>query len=266
MRRSKSDYVIQTVANALRLLEEFREGEPQLGVTELARRLSLHKNNVFRMLATLEQQGYVEQCAQTEEYRLGRACLALGHAFASTRSLSRFARPLLAKLARECGESAHLGVLSGSEVVHLDGEQPQQLVLTTLRTGSRLSAHCTALGKTLLAGEGTSSLEQLDRGWERERVRAGKLEAKTPATITDREKLLEHLRGVASQGYALDLEECERGLCCVAAPVHAANGSVVAALSISLPVFRADESRLHDVCVPLVTAAAGELSRRLGAA
>ena len=264
MRRSKSDYVIQTVANALRLLEEFREGEPQLGVTELARRLSLHKNNVFRMLATLEQQGYVEQCAETEEYRLGRACLGLGHAFTATRSLSRFARPVLAQLARACGESAHLGVLSGVEVVHLDGEQPLQLVSTMLRTGGRLASHCTALGKVLLAGEGRPSLEQLDKSWER--ARGAKLEARTAATITDREKLLEHLRGVASQGYAIDQEECERGLCCVAAPVHGTAGAVVAALSVSLPVFRADESRLHDVCVPLVTRAAGELSRRLGAA
>ena len=76
MRRSKSDYVIQTVLNALHLLEEFQEDE-SLGVTELSERLELHKNKVFRLLATFEQSGYVEQC-DAERYRLGTACPGLG--------------------------------------------------------------------------------------------------------------------------------------------------------------------------------------------
>jgi DNA-binding IclR family transcriptional regulator len=260
MRRSKSSYVIQTVANAFRLLEEFGGVDAELGVTELSNRLNLHKNNVFRLLATLEQQGYVEQCAQTERYRLGRGCLALGQAFADTRSLVRFARPLLAKLAEETRESAHLGVLSGYEVVHLDGERPEQLVGTSLRTGQRLAAHCTALGKALLAGKSAQALAQLDK----ERVRAGKLVAHTPATITDRDKFFEHLRTVASQGWALDLEECATGLCCVAAPVYDASGAVIAALSVSAPVFRVSETRIHDEVMPRVIAAANELSLRLG--
>ena len=260
MRRSKSDYVIQTVANAFRLLEEFGGASAELGVTELSHRLDLHKNNVFRLLATLEQQGYVEQRAETEQYRLGHSCLALGQAFASTRSLVRFARPLLAELAQATNESAHLGVLAGFEVVHLDGEQPEQLVATTLRTGQRLAAHCTALGKVLLAGKSALGLAQLDS----ERVRAGKLSAQTPATITDRDKFFEHLRTVASQGWATDLEECAAGLCCFAAPVHDASGAVVAALSVSAPVFRVSETRIHSDVMPRVLAAASELSQRMG--
>jgi IclR family KDG regulon transcriptional repressor len=260
MRRSKSSYVIQAVANGLRLLEEFGAASPELGVTELANRVGLHKNNVFRLLATLEQQGYVEQCAQTERYRLGRASLTLGQAFLETRSLSRFARPLLAKLAVDTRESAHLGVLSGYEVVHLDGEQPEQLVATRLRTGRKLAAHCTALGKVLLAGKSSTALAQLDK----DRVRAGKLVAYTPATIVDRDKFFEHLRTVASQGWALDLEECAAGLCCVAAPVHDASGAVIAALSVSAPIFRVNEARIHDEVMPCVIAAASELSHRMG--
>jgi DNA-binding IclR family transcriptional regulator len=260
MRRSKSSYVIQAVANGLRLLEEFGGPDAELGVTELSNRVGLHKNNVFRLLATLEQQGYVEQCPQTERYRLGRACLTLGQAFLETRSLSRFARPLLARLAEETRESAHLGVLAGYEVVHLDGEQPDQLVATKLRTGQRLAAHCTALGKVLLAGKSASALAQLDK----DRVRAGKLVPYTPATIVDRDKFFEHLRTVSSQGWAVDLEECAPGLCCVAAPVHDASGAVIAALSVSAPVFRVSEARIHDEVMPRVIAAAHELSRRMG--
>jgi DNA-binding IclR family transcriptional regulator len=260
MRRSKSSYVIQAVANGLRLLEEFGGADAELGVTELSNRIGLHKNNIFRLLATLEQQGYVEQCSETERYRLGPACLALGRAFGETRSLARFARPLLARVAEESQESAHLGVLSGHEVVHLDGEQPTQLVATTLRTGQRLAAHCTALGKVLLAGKSSAALAQLDK----ERVRTGKLVAHTPATIVDRDKFFEHLRTVASQGWALDLEECAPGLCCVAAPVHDAGGGVIAALSVSAPAFRMSEARIHEDVMPRVIAAANELSRRMG--
>ncbi|HEU4429900.1 MAG TPA: IclR family transcriptional regulator C-terminal domain-containing protein, partial [Myxococcota bacterium] len=112
----------------------------------------------------------------------------------------------------------------------------------------------------LLAGKSPVALAQLDK----DRVRAGKLIAHTPATIVDRDKFFEQLRTVASQGWALDLEECARGLCCVAAPVHDAAGRVIAALSVSAPVFRVSESRIHDEVAPRVIGAAGELSLRMG--
>jgi DNA-binding IclR family transcriptional regulator len=260
MRRPKSSYVIQAVANGLKILEEFGGADGELGVTELSNRVGLHKNSVFRLLATLEQGGYVEQCLQTERYRLGRACLALGQAFSETRSLVRFARPLLSRLSVELKETAHLGVLSGHEVVHLAAKPAPQLVASALRTGQRLPAHCTALGKVLLAGKSAAALAQLDK----ERVRAGKLVAHTAATIVDRDKFFEHLRTVASQGHALDLEECAPGLCCVAAPVHDASGAVIAAISVSAPVFRVSEARIHDDVVPRVVAATTELSQRMG--
>lgn len=258
MRRSKSDYVIQTVVNALRLLEVFQEDEV-LGVTEISRRLDLHKNNVFRLLATLEERSYVEQC-EDDRYRLGMACLELGHAFSRTRSLARQARPVLEELCAATGETIHLGVLADFDVVHLDGEQPDQLVVTRLRNGGRLPAHCTALGKVLLANLAANELERVDR----EHLSEGALIAETPETITDREKFIEHLRAVATQGWALDLEECEPGLACVAAPVHDADGRVVAALSLSAPTLRASESVLVDRVSGQVVESANRLSRRLG--
>jgi DNA-binding IclR family transcriptional regulator len=260
MRRSKSDYVIQTVTNALRLLEEFRYAD-QLGVTELARRLGLHKNNVFRLLATLEEAGFVEQVADNESYRLGTACLEVGQAFLRTRSLTRLGRSALEALARDTDETAHLAVLQGFEVVHLDGEAPRQLVGSRVRTGERMPAHGSALGKAILACGDPSDWERVDREW----VRQDALTSLTPATITDRDKFFEHLRGAAGDGFALDLEESVPGLCCAAAPVRDANGNVVGALSISVPIFRAGPETLHDKLVPAVVAAAQTLSRRLGA-
>jgi DNA-binding IclR family transcriptional regulator len=260
MRRSKSDYVIQTVTNALRVLEEFRYDE-ELGVTELAKRLGLHKNNVFRLLATLEQMRFVEQEAENERYRLGTACLGLGQAFSRTRTLTRVARASVEGLAEATGETAHLGVLDGFEVVHLDGEAASQVVGTRVRTGERLPVHASALGKALLACGDPSEWERMDREW----IRGGALPAATAATITDRDKFFEHLRGVAVMGFALDIEECAPGLCCVAAPVRDAKGRVIAALSVSAPVFRVGVDEMHARLVPAVTGAAQELSRRLGA-
>jgi DNA-binding IclR family transcriptional regulator len=261
MRRSKSDYVIQTVTNALRLLEEFRYAE-ELGVTSLARRLGLHKNNVFRLLATLEEMRFVEQCAENERYRLGTACLGLGQAFARNCSLTRLGRSVLEKLAKDTGETAHLAVLDRFEVVHLDGEAPSHLVGTRLRTGERLPVHASALGKAILACGDPGEWERADREWSG----TPELPAATEATITDRDKFFEHLRGVVSLGFALDVEECAHGLCCVAAPVRDASSRVIAALSVSAPVFRVGVDDMHERLVPAVTAAATELSRRLGAA
>ena len=259
MRRPKSDYMIHTVRNALRVLEEFRD-EAELGVTELARRLGLHKNNVFRILATLEQQGYVEQVGENEAYRLGVRCLELGRAYGASRSLLRLARPVLEELVRGSGESAHIGELRDFEVVHLDGEQGVQLVQTGLRVGRTLPAYCTALGKVMLAGVRPEDQERFDR-----EVLAGEvLGARTPRTLTDRDKLLEHLHSVSTQGFAVDIEECERGLCCAAAPVFDASGRLVAAVSISGPAFRLPEDALQRVAVPAVQAAAQQLSRQLG--
>jgi DNA-binding IclR family transcriptional regulator len=258
-KKPKSDYVIQTVVNALRLLEEFRSHD-ELGVTELSRSLELHKNNVFRLLATLEQRGYIEQIAVNERYRLGARCLELGDAFCRSHPLLDCGQPVLRELARDAGETAHLAVMSRFEVVHLGAEVRVQPVLTGSRLGKRLPVHCTALGKVLL---GCASEE--DRAnYDRTVVAGGTLEARTEQTITDGLKFFEHARMVASQGFALDLEECEPGLNCAAAPVQDRSGRVVAALSVSGPAYRLDTERLHDEIVPKVLDAANRLSRRLG--
>ncbi len=259
MQRAKSEYAIQTVTNALRLLEAFA-GEEELGVTELSRRLGLHKNNVFRLLATLEQKAYVEKSSETDRYRLGPGCVALGQSFTRVYRLVRLARAPLEELVRDTGESAHLGVLRDFEVMHLDGVQSDRLVQTAMRVGLVLPSHCTAIGKVLVGCAPLPVLEAYDR-----RVLArSPLERRTPATLVDRDKLLEHLRMVATRGWAVDLEECEPGLACVAAPVHDAGGEVVAALSVSGPTFRLDVETLETRVAPRVVAAAEGLSRELG--
>lgn len=272
--KPKSEYAIQTVSNALRMLEVFHT-EDEMGVSELARTLGLHKNNAFRLLATLELAGYIQQTPSTELYHLGPRCLELGHAFARNHTLMSQARPILEQLAQDVGETAHLGVLSGREVVHLDGVLPDQLVLTALRVGDRLDAHCTALGKALLAGEITNrslglAAPRVDSGdppapgsLEAE-LAASRLTPYTDATLSDPTKLVDELRAIQLQGYATDLEEYAPGLRCVAAPVRDASARVIGALSLSGPSNRLDAESLHGPVAEVITSAAMTLSTELG--
>jgi len=258
MKKQKSEYLIQTVANALKLLEAFHD-EEELGVTELSRRLDLHKNNIFRLLATLELQGYVEQSSSTDRYRLAVGCLELGQAYLRSRGLLRRARPLLEEISANSTESSHLAVMRDFEIVHLDGISSNQLVGTGPRIGQKLPIHCTALGKVLL---GFSS-EGVHEAYDRDRAKKP-LDQRTPATIVDSHKLFDHLRSVVLRGYALDFEECEPGLACAAAPVYSESGETIAAISVSGPAFRLTEERLLDEIVPMVVGAAGRLSHDLG--
>ncbi len=257
--KPKADYSIQAVCNAIRLLEAFSD-EDEIGVSDLARRLDLHKNNVFRLLATLEERGYIDQSAKSERYRLGTRCLELGQAYAHGRDLLRLAGPVIREVMEHTGETVHLGVLRDFEVVHLAGEQPGRLVVTSSRVGMRLPSHCTALGKVLL---GCGS-EELRQSFDLQVARAGNLEAYCDSTITDPQKLFEHLRGVAVQRFAVDLEEYEAGMRCAAAPVYGADGQLLAALSISGPAFRLSDDHLLGEVVKEVCAGADRLSRGLG--
>src|SRR5262252_4921330 len=117
MRREKSNYIIQSVAHSLDVLEQFCGEADELGVTELSKRLKLHKNNVFRLLATLESRGYIEQNRTTENYRLGIRCLQLGQAFVQHMGLLRQAQPVLAELGRLTRETTYVTVPRRSGVV-----------------------------------------------------------------------------------------------------------------------------------------------------
>jgi IclR family acetate operon transcriptional repressor len=132
--------------------------------------------------------------------------------------------------------------------------------MSGLRLGMRLPVHCTALGKVLL---GCAS-DKLRESYDRRVAQGAALERFTQATIVDAHKFFENIRVAAVRGFALDLEECSEGLCCVGAPVFDETGELAAALSVSGPAFRLSESRIEGDLVPLVTSIADRLSRSLG--
>ncbi len=259
MKKPKRDYAIQTVTNALRVLDAFR-GEDEIGVAELSRRLGLHKNNVFRLLATLEEEGYVEQNPASERYRLGLRTLELGHAFARNHTLSIRVRPVLEALSLATGESAHLGMLNAFEVVHVGGAAPERALVASERMGGRLPVHCTALGKVLLG----CAPEETRQAYDRVVVAGQALRACTAHTLVDPDKVFDEIRAAAGRGLAFDLEEYEDGLVCAAAPVYDGTGLVVAALSVSAPRARCSEEHLKDRLAPQVERSAEALSLELG--
>src|SRR6058998_2194227 len=120
IRRDKTNYVIQSVAHSLDVLEQFVGEADELGVTELSKRLKLHKNNVFRLLATLEARGYIEQNRASENYRLGIRCLQLGQSYVQHMGLLHQARPIMGELVRQAGETTYLAVLRRGSVVPVE--------------------------------------------------------------------------------------------------------------------------------------------------
>src|SRR5215470_2863831 len=128
IRREKSNYAIQSVSHALDVLEQFNHSVEEIGVTELSKRLKLHKNNVFRLLATLEARGYIEQNRATENYRLGLKCLQLGQIYVNQTGFLTQAKETLEELVKSVDESCYVSVKKGTAIVPLDFIEPQNPV------------------------------------------------------------------------------------------------------------------------------------------
>lgn len=255
-KKDKSEYIIQAVDHALDLLEQFHDDVDELGVTELSKRLKLHKNNVFRLLATLESRGYIEQNKVTENYRLGLKTLELGQTFIKQMGLLRQSRPVLEWLVKECNETAYVAILKEQSIVYLDVVETDLTVRVVPRVGSRLPAYGTAAGKVQIAYMPDEELEAF--------FPVKELKSFTPNTITDRELLRKHLKDVAERGYAIDNEELDLGVRCVGAPIRDYTRRIIGAVSLSGPSMRFTDERMEKELIPLVKQAAEEISMKLG--
>lgn len=255
-KKEKSEYLIQAVSHALDLLEQFHGEVDELGVTELSKRLKLHKNNVFRLLATLESRNYIEQNKVTENYRLGLKTLELGQTFIKQMGLLRQSKPLLEALVANCNETTYVSILKDFNIVYLDVVETDMTVRVVPRVGSRLPAHCTAAGKVQIAYMSDEELETYLPNKE--------LQKFTPNTITDRDTLKKHLKVVAEQGFALDDEELDIGVKCVSAPIRDYTRRIIGAVSISGPSMRFSAERVKNELIPLVLKSGDEISAKLG--
>ncbi len=255
-RREKDSYVIQSVTNALHLLEAFQGDRDELGVTELSKRLNLHKNNIFRLLATLEAKGYIEQNKATENYRLGVHSLGLGQSFIKQLGLVRQAKPFLKEIVKECNEKANIGTIRQKSVVHLHVEEADQTVKVASRVGWRFPIHCTGIGKAQIAYASDEELEKLGI--------LNNMERCTPNTIIEKAEFIKHLKEVAKRGYAIDNEEYELGVRAVGVPIRDYTSRVVGGISVSGPSYRMTDEVMRGKIIPAVKEAGGKISKRLG--
>lgn len=255
MQREKTNYVIQSVAHALDVLEQFYGELDELGVTELSKRLKLHKNNVFRLLATLESRGYIEQNKATENYRLGIRCLQLGQTYIQQMGLLRQARPILEEVAHQTHENTYVAVMRRAAVVPVLVVESTLPVRIIANVGEPLPLHATAVGKAYLAFESEEGLRN---------ILGASLDKFTDKTITDFGALADHLKRVAERGVAVDNGEHLLDVRSVAVPIRDYGRNVVGALAVSGPAYRLSGDRIDKEIVPMVVKAGKDLSSRLG--
>ena len=257
IKREKANYTIQSVSHALDILESFTKTEDELGVTELSKRLGLHKNNVFRLLATLEHRGYIEQNASSENYRLGAKTLQIGAIFIEQRECRRKARPILESLMAASGETTIVSVLRGNRVIYMDSVETTRTVRAVSRIGAMLPAHCTAVGKVQLATLPAGEIERLYPDVS--------LTPLTDKSIKSRDVLFAELKKIAEKGYAFENEEADLDVRSIAVPILDFSRNVIGAAGIVAPSHRLTEEELEKGgLLSLVQEAGKAISLKMG--
>jgi DNA-binding IclR family transcriptional regulator len=247
-------YGVRAVARTVAILRAFCSPNTGLGVSDLAKRVSLHKSTTHRILTTLEQEGFVTQDPTTGCYRLGLALLELGSVVMDGLDVRRMARPFLEAIHRACGETVHLAILDEGEVVYIDKIEGTRGVRMYSQIGKRSPAYCTGLGKALLAWQRDDEISLV--------IKRG-LRAYTLRTITSPSALRGQLALVRAQGYAIDHGEHEELIQCVAAPVWDRAGRVAAAISIATVAADITSGEFRKY-IPLVCEHAQLISEALG--
>lgn len=250
--------LVQSVDRALVILEMLA-ADGDLGVTEMAKTLNVHKSTVSRLVATLEDHGLVEQISDRGRYQLSLGVVRLAGAARGRLDLVTESRALSRSLAIATGETVNLVVLSDRETLYLDQASSGSALQIHNWLGKRNPVHATANGRVLLAWLPEA---EIDRVIAESAGPGGTLPAYTATTTTDPAELKKTVATVREQGYSIAADELELGLTAIAAPIRGMGGTVIASLSVSGPSFRLTGDRLEDTIAPLL-AAAGELSLRM---
>ncbi len=244
---------MQSVDRALSLLELLAQSGGGTSLTDLSARAGLNISTCHHLLATLLKAGYVAQVPGRRTYALGARVLHLGQAFMRQVDLPRRAQPVLDRLNEATGEAVQLAVLQGDQVVTVAKSEARQAVRVDAGViGTAEPPHATATGKAMLAWLPDDQVRRI--------LDVNGLKSFTPNTITDRAALIEDMRHVRRNGFAIDREEFQQGVVCIGAAVRDHSGAVIGSLSVSAPAFRAGEEHLA-----LIRHAVGEAARELSA-
>jgi DNA-binding IclR family transcriptional regulator len=236
---SRPGYPIGSVDNALKLLLAFRE-KPRIRLSEASVYLGVAHSTAHRLLAMLAYHGFVQQEESTKAYIAGPALLEVGLAVVNRMDIRSIARPILVDLKERFGETVHLAVLEGTKVRYLDCIESDKALRVAGRTGTLLPAHCTSVGKALLATLPPEDLQSLY-------PEDGELGGQTASSITTFDQLRQELEVVRKQGYATNQAESEEGVASVAVAVLDSRGHGLATLSVAGPVSRMNTRRMKEI-------------------
>lgn len=252
--RVRRVYSNRVLGRAASILGAFSHQRAELRLADFAG-LGLHKSTLFRLLEALRSHRLVELDPETGRYRLGLRLFELGMLAVGRLDLTRTAQPALDALVERTGETAHIGVLDGSDVISVGRSESPHALRMPGAVGRRTPAHCTAIGKVLLA--------HLDEAALAEYLARPALAAPTQRSLSRPDQLLRELRAVRQRGYATDDEEVYPGVRCVGAPIRDHGGAVVAAVSVAGPTTRIPREQFARLAAEVLRAAV-EISRSLG--
>ncbi|MEP7452344.1 IclR family transcriptional regulator [Phyllobacterium sp. SB3] len=233
---------INGFAKGLRVIEAFGEATPRLSITDVSNITGLERATARRCLLTLSELGYAHYDGKF--FTLTSRVLRLGHSYLSATPLPRIVQPFLDRLSEATGESASVSVLDGNEVVYVARAAQRRVMSINLNPGSRLPAYCASMGRVLLAAlpeqQARAILEDTDRN------------ANTPHTLTDIAELLEELRRIQNQGYAIVDQELEIGLRSIAIPLQDSRGSTIAAMNVGTQAARTELTEMVGRYLPIM--------------
>ncbi len=227
---------------ALNLLELFSSQQRELGITEMARLLDRKASTIHRTVTVLKNRGYIEQSSQRGKYRLGLRVFELGCVYQNQSDVMRDASATLERIARATDETVNLAVLDQSmrEVSYIAKIDSSHVLKTDIQIGTKLFAHCTALGKVLLASLDDATLDRLFPA-------SARLQDYTARSLTSVAELRREIALVRERGYAVDDEEFRSDVVCVAMPYRDLMGKVSGAISVTGPALRMTAERIEEV-------------------
>lgn len=249
---TKNEKFIQSVTRAIQILQCFDKTE-ELGVTEIGKMLELHKSTAFGLINTLEVNKLLEKNEDTGKYRLGLELFRLGTKVNS--SLRHIAIPYLENLVKMYQETVNLVILDDTSVIYLEKVESTHSMRISTLVGGRLPLYCTAVGKAILSGMTDAELENKLKKMEFKRY--------TENTLCEKDALLKSIQAARIAGYALEKEELEHGLSCVAAPLYNHLGQPFGAISVSGPASRMTDEFKREIGETLLKSTI-EISKKLG--
>ncbi|QXT38243.1 IclR family transcriptional regulator [Gymnodinialimonas ceratoperidinii] len=251
---AQTTYSVPPVERALKLLHYIGEGQRARNLSTVSRDLGINRTTLIRLIHTLVAHRMIEEIDDGAGYRLGAGLVSLGAQAIQGRDIAQVCQPILRKLCEETGMSAHLGVLDGRDVIYLGREAPNSHLVSNVRTGSRLPAHASSIGRAILAEYTETQLRQIFSD-----DALSQATDKTPQTV---EAILGQAHHDKAEGFAWSEGNFEAGIGSCAAAVFDHTGQVVGGINVSGP-----EARFSDrdpALIDAVTSAAHEASRAMG--